>query len=181
MATGRPAGVPSRVPRGHAPEGAAQRPRTRRAHPVWFRLLNRERGRGQALVELALVTPILLMLLLAAIDLGRLFYAEIAVAGSAREGAMVAANAPAGFSAGSACNATTNPIVCAAKKVGAGGMVSIGPADVSMTCSPDCTQTYGTTVTVTVTGTSRSSRRFSGHSRAARMWPSAGRRLPMSS
>ena len=54
----------------------------------------RSRSRGQALVELALVTPVLLVLLLGAVDLGRLFYARITVTNAAREGAMMAAKEP---------------------------------------------------------------------------------------
>ena len=56
------------------------------------RIVRKHRAsRGQSLVELALITPLMLLLLLAAIDLGRLFYAQITIANSAREGAMVAA------------------------------------------------------------------------------------------
>ena len=47
----------------------------------------RQGSAGQALVELALVTPIMLILLLAAIDLGRIYYAQITVANAARSGA----------------------------------------------------------------------------------------------
>src|SRR6476469_5184949 len=48
----------------------------------------RHRSRGQALVELALVTPLLLLLFAAAADLGRVFYAYVAVEHAAKEGAM---------------------------------------------------------------------------------------------
>jgi Flp pilus assembly protein TadG len=51
-----------------------------RAHP---RL--RPRSRGQALVELALILPIILLLLAAALDLGRLFYSRVTVANAARD------------------------------------------------------------------------------------------------
>jgi Flp pilus assembly protein TadG len=110
------------------------------------------RQRGQALVELALVTPILLLLLLGALDLGRLFYAQITVTNAAREGAMVAALTPGSFSAGAACNATSNAVTCAATREGQGGFVTVEPADVAMTCDPSCAKQYGNEVTVTVTG-----------------------------
>ena len=103
-------------------------------------------------MELALVTPILLVLLLGAVDLGRLFYAQITVTNAAREGAMVAAITPGSFSAGAACDATSNAVTCAATREGQGGFVTVTAADVAMTCNPSCARTYGNTVTVTVTG-----------------------------
>jgi len=47
----------------------------------------RRRGRGQALVEFALVFPLLMLLVFALIDLGRVVYAHNAIAEGAREGA----------------------------------------------------------------------------------------------
>lgn len=49
------------------------------------------RARGQALVEFALVLPIMLLLLLMAVDFGRLFTTYVAVNNAAREGAFYAA------------------------------------------------------------------------------------------
>jgi hypothetical protein len=43
--------------------------------------------RGQSLVEFALVLPVLVILLLGLLDLGRLFYAYVGVTGAAGEGA----------------------------------------------------------------------------------------------
>ena len=111
----------------------------------------RRRSRGQALVELALVTPVLLLLLLGAVDLGRLFYARISVNNAAREGAMAAAQAPGSFSSGSPCG-PSNVVMCAATREPRGSFVTVSPADVALSCSPSCAKTYGTTVRVTVTG-----------------------------
>jgi Flp pilus assembly protein TadG len=47
--------------------------------------------RGQALVEFALVAPVMLLLLLVAVDFGRVFFSYIAVNNAAREGALYAA------------------------------------------------------------------------------------------
>ncbi|MEZ4501442.1 MAG: TadE/TadG family type IV pilus assembly protein [Dehalococcoidia bacterium] len=47
--------------------------------------------RGQAIVETALVMPILLLLLFGILDAGRVFYAWIIVTNGAREGARVGA------------------------------------------------------------------------------------------
>ena len=52
-----------------------------------FRAGERGRSRGQAIVELALITPIMLLLLIGALDVGRLFYFDIIVGNAVREGA----------------------------------------------------------------------------------------------
>ena len=54
-------------------QGARARPR-----PLLGR--TRRARRGQALVELAIILPVMLFLLLGALDLGRVFYANITVA-----------------------------------------------------------------------------------------------------
>lgn len=43
--------------------------------------------RGQSLVEFAIVAPLLLLLVLGAMDFGRMFYAKIVITNAAREGA----------------------------------------------------------------------------------------------
>jgi Flp pilus assembly protein TadG len=53
--------------------------------------VKRGNRRGQALVEFALVLPVLLVLLLLAVDFGRLFMTFVAVNNAAREGAFYAA------------------------------------------------------------------------------------------
>jgi uncharacterized repeat protein (TIGR01451 family) len=63
-----------------------------------FRILprgrRRERTRGQSLVEFALVIPILLLIFAAAADLGRAFYAYVAIENAAKEGAFFGARKP---------------------------------------------------------------------------------------
>ena len=102
-------------------------------------------------MELALVTPILLLILVGAVDLGRIFYARITVSNAAREAALEAAHNPTSFSAGQPCSAS-NRVICAATHENAGSWVTIAPADVAMSCSGSCSASYGTTVAVTVTG-----------------------------
>jgi Flp pilus assembly protein TadG len=51
----------------------------------------RERQKGQALVEFALVLPLLLLLLFGIVEFGRIFAADLMVIQSAREGARVGA------------------------------------------------------------------------------------------
>jgi Flp pilus assembly protein TadG len=113
----------------------------------------RPRSRGQAIVELALILPILLLLLAAALDLGRLFYSQITVANAAREGAIEAALNPASFAAGGGCDATTNRVMCRVVNETQSSFVTVAPADVALSCSPaSCAKAIGSTVTVTVTG-----------------------------
>lgn len=57
----------------------------------------RARRRGQALVEFALIVPILLFLLVIAIDFGRLFFSYIQINNAAREGAAAGMSAPTGL------------------------------------------------------------------------------------
>jgi Flp pilus assembly protein TadG len=113
----------------------------------------RPAARGQALVELALVVPILFFLSLAAIDLGRVFYSLITVKNAARAGAMEAAYHPDSWSSGTPC-ADTNRVMCAATRESTNSFVTVTAADVSMTCSTACTKgaSPANRVTVTVAG-----------------------------
>ena len=112
----------------------------------------RGRTRGQALVELALILPLIVILLAAALDLGRLFYSTITVTNSAREGAIEAAFDPASFQAGQPCNKSSNRVICRAVNEAVGSFVTVVPADVSLTCDPSCTPAIGNKVKVTVVG-----------------------------
>ncbi len=47
----------------------------------------RKRERGQALVELAMIAPVLLIIMLGVIDFGRVYFAYVAVTNGARNGA----------------------------------------------------------------------------------------------
>ncbi|MDO8484628.1 MAG: TadE/TadG family type IV pilus assembly protein [Candidatus Limnocylindrales bacterium] len=64
-----------------------------RSRPVLGRL-HRARHRGQALVEFALIVPVLFFLLVIAIDFGRLFFSYIQINNAAREGAAYAMYKP---------------------------------------------------------------------------------------
>jgi Tfp pilus assembly protein FimT len=54
--------------------------------------------RGQSLVELALVMPVLALLVIGALDLGRVFYADVQLTNSVREGAIYARMNPTAIS-----------------------------------------------------------------------------------
>lgn len=64
--------------------------------------------RGQSLVEFALVLPILLLLIGGAVDLGRLFYAQIAISNAAKEGVFFGATSPGCDVSGSGCTDPRN-------------------------------------------------------------------------
>jgi Flp pilus assembly protein TadG len=112
----------------------------------------RPRSAGQALVELAIILPVFLVLTMAAVDLGRIFFAQISIANAAREGAYEAAYGGS-FVAGSDCG-SSNTVMCAILNE-AQGSLAITPADVTRTCIPagGCAAgAYGEVVTLKVTG-----------------------------
>lgn len=111
----------------------------------------RRNSRGQALVEMALIVPVMMVLLLATIDLGRLYYSQITVTNSAREGALEATVHPDRYVAGT-CDPVTSSVVCAAVNEARNSFVTISPADVTLSCTPACAKAYGNEATVTVTG-----------------------------
>src|SRR3972149_109722 len=84
----------------------------------------RERPLGQSLTEFALLLPVFLVVLSAAIDLGRLAYARVTIANVAR-------------------GALREPT---------GSVVPVPPADIALSCDPSCNDAMGNTVTVTATG-----------------------------
>ncbi|MDP9463078.1 MAG: PKD domain-containing protein [Actinomycetota bacterium] len=112
---------------------------------------SRRGRRGQSIVELALILPVLLVLVAAAIDLGRIFFARITVANSAREGAYEASYGGS-YLANTTCGAS-NSVMCAILNE-AQNSLTIAPADVSLTCvvGTCAAGAYGDVVKVTVTG-----------------------------
>jgi Flp pilus assembly protein TadG len=112
------------------------------------------RERGQAVVELAIIAPVMILLLLAVADLGRVFHSEITITNAARAGALEAAKNPTSYQDGVSCDATTNRVVCAVLRETSGSFVSVAPADIDLACAPDpCAEALGNTVTVTVHAT----------------------------
>jgi Flp pilus assembly protein TadG len=123
-----------------------------RARPLLRHFRQRSRSRGQSLVEFALVLPVFLVFLAAALDLGRVFYANITLNNAAREGAFQAALTPALYTENQACNQATNRVVCRIQNETQGSMVSVAPTDIDMTCSAGCAKAPGSLVTVEVRG-----------------------------
>ena len=117
---------------------------------------------------MAIVAPILLILLAAAIDLGRISYSRITIANAAREGALAASQDPTKYEPNQACalplhGPTTNRVVCAVTNETRTSFVTVAANQISMKCdgvtvttpaavAANCHATMTDTVTVTVTG-----------------------------
>jgi Flp pilus assembly protein TadG len=90
-------------------------------------------SQGQALAEFALIAVVLLILFGTALDLGRVFYADITIENAARAGALQAAKTPTSFSNGS-CDYLTNKIGCATINESRGSFVVISGGDIDSSC-----------------------------------------------
>ena len=66
---------------------------------MFARLRNRPQTRGQALIEMAIILPLLLLFVLMAIDLGRVFFGWVGLTNAARIGASYAAAHPTAWGA----------------------------------------------------------------------------------
>jgi len=136
------------------------------SHRTWAVRLRslRPKTAGQALVEFALVVPIMMVLLLTVLDFGRLFYSQIAISNAAREGAFQASTTPTSFqpthpwvAAGTPCDVATDAITCRAllefASTQGGWYVHPTAPDVTLACSPSsCAKGMGNLATVTVAG-----------------------------
>ena len=120
------------------------------------RLRRRPRSRGQSLVEFALVLPLLLVFLATVLDLGRIYYANISLLNSAREGAFQASKTPGSYLAGQDCttaNTNNNMIICRVQLESKGSMVQIAAPDIDVSCSKTgCPLEANSTVRVEVSG-----------------------------
>jgi PKD repeat protein len=117
---------------------------------------------------MALVAPILLILMMSAIDLGRLFYSQITIANAAREGALAASQEPTKYEPNQDCvlpshGPGTNRVVCAVSHEAKSSFVTIPASGISMSCdgitvttsaavTANCHSGMSHTVAVTVVG-----------------------------
>jgi Flp pilus assembly protein TadG len=115
---------------------------------------HRERSLGQSLVEFAIILPVFLVIMSAAIDLGRIAYARVTIANVAREASFQAAQTPTSYLAGQPCDQNTNMVICRAILESKGSVITVNPADITLTCAPSCSTApaMGNTVTVKATG-----------------------------
>lgn len=102
---------------------------------------------GQSLVEFALVLPVLLLLVLGALDLGRLFSTKITLTNAAREGANYLARHPTDALNGYAntINAATNEASLPSMSISS---VNCSPKDTDFSCMRGGTATVETTANV---------------------------------
>jgi PKD repeat protein len=103
------------------------------------------------LVELALIAPVFLLLLLTAIDLGRLLYSQITITNAAKEAALVASQGGT-WQAGAGCS-DTNTVMCGALTEAQGGFVIVEQTKVTLSptvCDKDAPYPAGGPPTVSV-------------------------------
>ena len=99
---------------------------------------HRKAEKGQSLLEFALIVPILLIILAGVLDLGRLYYAYVAVTDAAAEGASYAAIHP---------QANERAEVLQRAQEASGALVQIDPTMVQVDCPAIAA---GAPITVTV-------------------------------
>ena len=87
--------------------------------------IRRPHRRGQALVEFALIVPVMLFLLLIAIDFGRLFFSNVDMANASREAAAYAAGNPTD---------TATITAYASREANVQGQAGEGARTVTVTC-----------------------------------------------
>lgn len=121
-------------------------------------MMRSQKGRaGQALVEFALVLPILLLFIFGIVDAGRLIYTYNTVANSARDGVRVAIvnQSATGTNTCDTTSPTAHAVGCA---VASGLALQIDPTDVSVTyrnasdTGACASMSIGCLAVVTVTG-----------------------------
>jgi PKD repeat protein len=115
----------------------------------------RASSRGQSLVELALIAPVFLILLMTAIDLGRLMYSQITITNAAKEAALVASQGGT-WQANAPCS-DTNTVMCGALTEAQDGFVIVEQTRVTLTpatCDPNEPYPAGGPPTVSVEVTS---------------------------
>jgi Flp pilus assembly protein TadG len=107
----------------------------------------RGRGtRGQAVVEFALILPVFLLLLVIAVDFGRLFFSYIQINNAAREGAAYGLHLPTDCG-GNPCLATSGIATHARQETNAQGQR--GEAATGIVVSATCANPAGTTIPCT--------------------------------
>jgi PKD repeat protein len=119
--------------------------------PVIPSRVRRASSRGQSLVELALIAPVFLVLLMTAIDLGRLLYSQITITNAAKEAALVASQGGT-WQANAPCS-DTNTVMCGALSEAQGGFVEVDQTRVTLspaTCELNGTYPAGGPPTVSV-------------------------------
>lgn len=111
-------------------------------------LLSRERG--QELVEFAIVLPLLLIVFIGVMDLGRVFHASITVANSSRAGARYAVSRPGYTDNGSTVDPKDIEIKARITQEAANSGITVEPLLIDIVCSPNSCPKGTGSVIVTV-------------------------------
>jgi len=90
---------------------------------------NKRSNPGQALVEMAIMLPFLLVMIITAVELGRLFFTKIVLTNAAREGAFYLSMHPADYDIGTG-NAQYTTLAAQAEAM------SSGISDITVTVTP---------------------------------------------
>lgn len=98
----------------------------------------RKKEKGQSLVEMALLLPVLLLMLLGLLDFGRVYYAMVAMNDAAQEGAAYAAMHP------------NDPKIRERATAASTGLITIQPENVTVVLPPPDSLQAGAPVTVIV-------------------------------
>ncbi len=102
--------------------------------------LTLKKDQGQSLVELALLLPVLILILLGAIDLGRAYFAYVGITNAAREGARAGMDNPTNFG-DCATPSTIRFQVC--QELSGSGITLANPAtDITIECSAVSPESY---------------------------------------
>lgn len=115
--------------------------------PLLEEIWMRTRKKGQGIVEFAVILPILVLLVMGALELGRAFYLKIVLTGAAREGAYFLSYHPEDKTNCDAGVCYQDSITAVKNESNLSGIV-VTPADITFEC-PACTS--GNLLTVTVT------------------------------
>jgi len=94
-----------------------------------------KRNRGQSLLEMALLAPILLVLIIGAIEFGRLFLTKIVITNAAREGAYYLSTHPSDYDPGT--GTAPNTVIAAQAEAANSGIPDITVDVTAINC---CTQ-----------------------------------------
>lgn len=109
--------------------------------------INRQKGeflQGQSLLEMALIIPILLVLIIGALEFGRLFFTKIVLTNAAREGAYYLSTHPSDYD--SVMDTAPNTVIAAQTEASNSGIPDV---TVDITPKNCCTQgQYSIEVTV---------------------------------
>ncbi len=100
----------------------------------------RHPSHGQALVEFALILPVLMLMFVIAIDFGRLFFSYVQIHNAAREGAAIGAYQP-----------TNLALITTRANQEKNGQVQHGAADNSIVVSQTCANSGGTVIACSAT------------------------------